>query len=237
MEFAKIQRSKIYEEIAEQLRAQIAAGVLKPGDKLPSAKELTERFQVGRSTVREALSALQAMGLIETRQGEGSYVKAPPADGLQQVLGIVSLGRKETMELLEARKALEAANASIAAQKRTDADLARMESLLARMKQHLGDETIGEQADVDFHMALAEATHNSIMVRLLETISAQMEKAIRETRRLQLYADRAVSERLWSEHHAIVEAVRVRDSELAHRKMLDHLLHVESVLHKFLQDA
>jgi len=234
MEFAKIQRSKIYEEIAEQLKSQIAAGTLKPGDKLPAAKELTERFQVGRSTVRDSLSALKAMGLIETRQGEGSFVKAMPADGLQQALGIVALGRKETMELMEARKALEAANAFIAAQKRTEADLARMEMLLQRMKRHLGDEDIGEQADLEFHLALAEATHNSIMVRLLETISAQMARAIRETRRLQLYADKAESERLLLEHRAIVEAVRDAAPERARRKMLEHLLHVEQVLSRFL---
>ena len=236
MEFARIQRSKISEEIAEQLKARIAAGALNPGDKLPSVKELTEQFQVGRSTVREALSALQATGIIETRQGEGSYVKARPGDGLKQALGIASLGRKETLELLEARKALEASNASIAAQKRTLTDLARMDEIVQRMEPQLGDDEAGEQADVAFHLALAEATHNSIMVRLLQTISSQMELAIRETRRLQIYANRRVSERLWLEHRAIVQAVREGDPELARRKMLEHLAHVESILHRFLKD-
>lgn len=235
MEIAKIHRSKIYEEIAEQLKAQILAGALKPGDKLPSAKELTERFQVGRSTVREALSALQAMGIIETRQGEGSYVKALPlADSLQQALGGLKLERETTLELLEARKALEAANASIAAQKRTDADLERLEGLLDQMERHIGEEEIGEQVDLMFHVALAEATHNSIMAQLLHTISSQMETAIMETRRLQMYANKTVSEQLWFEHREIVRAVRAGDPELARRKMLEHLLHVEQVLTQYL---
>jgi GntR family transcriptional repressor for pyruvate dehydrogenase complex len=236
MELAKIHRSKIYEAIADQLKAQIIAGSLQPGDKLPSAKELTERFQVGRSTVREALSALQAMGIIETRQGEGSYVKALPlADSLQSAFGIIQLGRETTLELLEARKALEASNASIAAHKRTDEDLERLDEIVRQMKLHIGEEALGEQVDLAFHVALAEATHNSIMVQLLQTISAKMETAIQETRRLQMYANKTVSERLWAEHRDIVEAIRIGDPELARGKMMEHLLHVENVLTRYLQ--
>jgi GntR family transcriptional repressor for pyruvate dehydrogenase complex len=236
MDFPKFETRKIYEKIAAHLEEQIVGGVLKPGHKLPSTKELSEAYQVGRSTIREALSALKAKGLLEIRQGEGSYVrKVQPEDVRLQGLEALLLSKEAVLELLEARKALETANAGIAAEKRTDADLAAFERVLAAMEAHLGNEEEGERADIDFHRTLAAATHNSIMVRLLETISGQMELAIRKTRRLQMYANAAVSEQLWYEHQAIYAAVREADPAAAQQAMRDHLCHVERMLADVLQ--
>ncbi|MFC0212356.1 FadR/GntR family transcriptional regulator [Paenibacillus chartarius] len=235
MEFTKFENRKIYEKIATHIESQILSGVLKPGDKLPSTKELSESFQVGRSTIREALSALKAKGLLEIHQGEGSYVRlVEPDDVKLPNLESLLLGRQAVLELLEARKALETANAGIAALKRNDADLEAFRRVLEAMEAGLGDEEAGERADVEFHRVLAAATHNSIMVRLLETISGQMELAIRETRRLQMYASLEESRQLWKEHAAIYEAVRDGDAAAAQQAMQDHLLHVEKVLTAYL---
>ncbi len=236
MEVTKISPRNIYEEVAERIKRQIENGELRPGDKLPSARELSEFYHVGRSTVREALSALKAMGLVEIRHGEGSYVRGS-ADHPAELPGLSSVFMKKEslLELLEARKALEVSNAAIAAEKRTEEDMRRFESILHRMKDHLGNETEGEKADMEFHLALARATHNSIMVRLLETISSQMETAIRETRRLQMYANKSVSRQLWREHDEIYEAVKLQEPELAQEKMRHHLFHVENVLLKYLK--
>ena len=236
MEIRKIDNRNIYEEIAAQIEKQIISGKLKPGDKLPSAKELSERFEVGRSTIREALSALKAKGLLEIRQGERSRVKQweaseLPFPDLQQLL----IGKDHVLELLEARKALEIANAALAAEKRTDADLRRLERIIHAMSKHLGNEAEGERADLEFHESLAQATHNSIMVRLLETISEQMEAGIRETRRLYMYSDPSVSEQLWREHQDIYEGVREGDPGKAEESMRRHLFHVEQVLFRFLK--
>ena len=144
------------------------------------------------------------------------------------------LGKDAIFELMEARMALEAANASIAATRRTDADLAAFRQLLHAMQERLGDEEYGEAADIEFHRLLAQATHNAIMMRLLETISSQMESAIRDARRIQLYGSKRVSIRLWEEHEAIYQAVEAGDSARAEAAMRAHLAHVEQVLRAFL---
>lgn len=145
------------------------------------------------------------------------------------------MNRETVLELLEARKALEVSNASLAAGKRTDRDLAAFEAILERMSHHIGDEEEGEKADLSFHLTLARATHNGFMVKLLETISEQMEAAIKETRRLYLYADKSVSEQLWREHREIYLAIKERDAAKAEACMRKHLFHVEKVLVRFLK--
>ncbi|TVY10442.1 FadR/GntR family transcriptional regulator [Paenibacillus cremeus] len=237
MEFKKIATPrKIHEVIAEQLKERIVSGELKPGDKLPSTKELSERFQVGRSTIREALSGLKAMGLVESHQGEGSYVRSIEAQdvGLPEFDALL-MSRETVLELIEARKALEISNAALAAEKRTEDDLRRFEAVLKRMEEHVGDEVEGERSDIEFHLILAQATHNSIMMRMIDSISSQMQTAIRETRRLQMYASRSVSHQLWREHQAIYEAIRTQQPELAQEEMRRHLFHVEQVLVKFMK--
>lgn len=227
----KIEYRKIHEQIADRLKERIMAGELQPGGRLPSSKELCESYGVGMSTVREALSALKAMGLVESRQGEGSFVrKIELADVEMPELSGLLMDRETILELLEARKALEVSNAAIAAEKRSEDDLRCFEELLETMERHLGNETEGERADMAFHLALARATHNSIITRMLETVSAQMEMAIRETRRLQMYASKSVSEQLWREHRDIYEAIAAQDPQRAMEAMRQHLFHVERVL-------
>ncbi|CAG7650851.1 HTH-type transcriptional regulator LutR [Paenibacillus solanacearum] len=227
---------KIHEVIADQLKERIVAGELQPGEKLPSTKELSERFQVGRSTVREALSGLKAMGLVESRQGEGSYVRSIDSqDVALPEFNALLMSRETVIELIEARKALEVSNAALAAEKRTEEDLRKFEAVLKRMEEHLGDEVEGERSDIEFHLVLAQATHNSIMMRMIDSISSQMQTAIRETRRLQMYASRTVSHRLWQEHLAVYEAIRQQDADAAQEHMRSHLFHVEQVLMQSLK--
>lgn len=227
MEVTRLSRRNSYELIAEQIRQQILNGKLKPGQRLPSTKELAEKFSVGRSSVREALSALKAMGLIDIRQGEGCTVRTFSPEQMEIRLPAVLMTKEAILELLEARKALETSNARLAATKRTDDDLRTFERILARMEDGLGDGEQGEKSDLAFHLALAEATHNGVMVKLLKTISGQMEAAIRETRRRHMYEDRSISERLWREHLDIYRAIKDKDTRAAGEYMERHLRHVE----------
>lgn len=236
MKITKITKRSSYDEITKQLKQLILNGAFQPGDKLPSTKELAARFDVGRSTMREALSALKAMGLIDIRQGEGCTVRHfDPADIDFSGILPMKISRSVLFELLEARKALEVANAGLAAAKRTEKDLAAFAKVLDTMKNCIGNEEEGERLDLQFHMTLAKATQNSVMMKLLETISAQMETAIRETRRLYMYSDRSVSQKLWEEHQAIYEAIERADAEAAMDCMRVHLYHVEEVLTRYLK--
>ncbi|MBD2845629.1 FadR family transcriptional regulator [Paenibacillus sp. IB182496] len=235
MEITKLTKRNHYEAITEQLARLITEGRFKVGDRLPSTKAMSEQFGVGRSTTREALSALKAMGLIEIRQGGGCrVVSQTPRDPALPGLEALRLNQTQLLELLEARQALEVSNASIAARKRTDADLAELDGLLAEMEDAIGDDIEGERTDLAFHQLLARATHNAIMVQLLDTILAQMEMAIREIRRVELYASRAIAEQLYRDHLAIAEAVRTGDREAAAASMRRHLERVEGILRKYI---
>ncbi|CAM4241937.1 DNA-binding FadR family transcriptional regulator [Paenibacillus endophyticus] len=234
----KLSKRNHYEEITEQIKRLIVEGKLKIGDKLPSTKEISEQFGVGRSTTREALSALKAMGLIDIRQGGGCRViREAPSEGDLPELQSLRMNRETVLELLEARESLEVSNASIAAIKHTDEDLVALRQLIEQMAQTVGDETEGERLDLQFHLTLARATHNSIMVRLFESIMNHIETAIHDIRRVELYASTAVAERLYQQHSAIVEAIGMRDAELAANRMKQHLQHVEHIVRKHLGDT
>ncbi|MGQ0421221.1 FadR/GntR family transcriptional regulator, partial [Bacillus sp. HC-Mk] len=134
----------------------IKNGTLKPGDKLLPVHQLAEQFQVGRSAVREALSALRAMGLIEMKQGEGTYVKNFDSSSLTKSLNNRLLMKKEDiLNLLEVRKVLEVGAVRVAAAKRTEDNLQNMKHWLDEMAKSIGDEKAGEKADFQFHMGIA----------------------------------------------------------------------------------
>ncbi|SDX14889.1 FadR/GntR family transcriptional regulator [Paenibacillus sp. CF384] len=235
MEVTRLSKRNHYEEIAEQLKRLVIDGKLKVGDKLPSTKEMSEQFGVGRSTMREALSALKAMGYIEIKQGGGcTVISNAPVEVELPELQSLRMNRETLLELLEARQSLEVSNASIAALKATDADLAELHRIMLEMEASVGNDLEGERTDVEFHATLAHATHNSIMVRLFDSIVSQLEMAIREIRRVEIYANRSVSKRLYREHLAIYEAISSRDADLAGERMKRHLVHVVSNLLKHL---
>lgn len=235
MELTRLTKRNHYEEITELIKQQIIEGKLKVGDKLPSTKEMSERFGVGRSTTREALSALKAMGLIEIRQGGGCRVIASaPAEIELPELQSMRMNRELLLEFMEARQTFEVSNASMAAVKRNDEDLRLLGQLMEEMEAGIGDDLEGERTDLQFHMMIAKATHNSVMIRIFESVISQFEVSIGEIRRVQLYANRSVAKRLYEEHSAIYEAIREGNANRAANRMKRHLQNVESVLLKYI---
>lgn len=235
MEYKKIKQKKIYEEVAEALLEMIKSGQLKPGDRLDSVEQLATSFQVGRSAIREALSALRAMGLIEIKHGEGTFVKSFDANQIFFPLSIAVLMNKEdVVHLLEVRKILESGNIVLAARNRDERDLRELENILQEMKAEQGNGEIGEKADYRFHKAIATATHNPLLSALLEQVSGLMMETQRETRRIGLFSQQKTSERLYEEHARIYAAIESRDEEEAQRAMLDHLMDVEKLLKSYL---
>ncbi|SDZ67569.1 GntR family transcriptional regulator, transcriptional repressor for pyruvate dehydrogenase complex [Evansella caseinilytica] len=235
MEYKKIRTRKIYEEVTESLVEMIKRGDFHPGDKLDSVQQLAENFQVGRSAIREALSALRAMGLVEMRQGEGTYIKEFDPQLLTLPVNAAFLMKVDDVKnLLEVRKILEVGAAYTAARKRTDKDVESIEKILAEMEHIVGNEELGEKADFEFHMAIAKASKNTLLMSLMSNVSEMMVITMRETRRLWLYSEQTTWERLYQEHKLIFEAIKKQDGALAQQRMLDHLVEVENVLMKYL---
>ncbi|UOY92611.1 FadR family transcriptional regulator [Ectobacillus sp. JY-23] len=204
----------------------IKDGTLKPGDQLLPVHQLAEQFQVGRSAVREALTALRAMGLIEMRQGEGTYVKSFEASAVTSPLHTTVLMKHEDVaDLFEVRKVLEVGAVQAAAQRRTEQDLADMQYWLGKMRS---DES--ETADFRFHMAIAKAAHNTILLELMNHVSGMIADTIGETRRLVLYGEQTTTEKLAEEHEAIYHAVAKQDGNAAEQAMLNHLTGVAHML-------
>jgi GntR family transcriptional repressor for pyruvate dehydrogenase complex len=236
MKYKKIKTKKIYEEVAENLLQMIKQGELSPGDKLSSVEQLSESFQVSRSAVREALSALRAIGILDIRQGEGTFIKEFQADMLSlPVSSAVLMGQNELGHLLEIRRILEVGAASAAAVRRTDANLSAMKKALEEMKAGFGNEELGEQADFSFHLAIAVASHNPLLVSLMSSVSGIMVETMRETRRLWLYGKQVTVERLYHDHEGIYKAIEQQDPMLAQKRVLEHLEAVEEVLKDFIQ--
>jgi GntR family transcriptional regulator, transcriptional repressor for pyruvate dehydrogenase complex len=238
LEYKQIKPKKIYEELAEALQEMIRTGQLKPGDKLESVQQLAENFQVSRSATREALSALKAMGLVEMRQGEGTFVKAFEANKIMYPLSLaVLMNKKDVVHLLEVRKIIETGTAASAAKNRNEDDLRAMADALEEMKGVHGDGELGEKADFKFHLALSAAAHNPLLSTILDHISELMIETMKETRRLWLFSKQTTIEKLYQEHLQIYHAIEERNEEKSRLAMISHLENVENILSKYFQEA
>jgi GntR family transcriptional regulator, transcriptional repressor for pyruvate dehydrogenase complex len=236
LNYKRIKTRKIYEEVAEALIDMIKLGQLKSGDKLDSVQQLAENFQVGRSAVREALSALRAMGLVEMHQGEGTYIREFDSKMLSLPVYIAALMKKDDVKnLLEVRRILEVGAVEAAALRRTDEQLIEIKEALVQMED-ASDEELGEEADLRFHMAIAKASQNELLIGLMNNVSEMMVTTMRETRRLWLYSKKSTLDRLFQEHQSIYEAIEEKDGLKAQRLTLDHLRSVEEVLMKYFSD-
>lgn len=227
----KIETSKGSELVADHILQQIKDGSRQPGERLPSVVELAELYGVGRSTIREAVSALKAMGWLDVRHGGGTFVsKVLPepkraADQLFQDAGTL-------MELLEVRKALEVGAASLAALRRNEKHLDTLRELLLTMEDSLrrNDTSQGEQADVAFHRGIVEASGNPLFLQLTESLSDRFASTIRQSRELWFYGENATAARLLQEHRSIFEAIESRNEALAASLTAAHLDKVIEVL-------
>lgn len=212
-------RRKRYVEVAEELRDLIERGSFAPGARLPSERELVARFGVGRSTVREALTALQSTGLIEVRQGSGARVLAAASVPVERWL---PGDRHSARDLIEARVAIECRNASMAALRATREDLARIAAIVTEMdaEQSRGEFVVA--TDLAFHVALAEATHNRVQFHLTSTLAHLIDDLL-----AQLYAayadDPAQLSLLLDQHRMIFQAVVSGDPRAASHYMEEHL--------------
>lgn len=227
MQFKPIQPRKIYEQIVAQIKSMISEGDLKPGDRLPSERMMADRLQVSRASVREALSALHMMGLVEIKSGEGTYIKQSDVNSIIEPLALILLMERDTVfEILEVRKSLEVEAAGLAAQRRTEEELTAMKDALLEMEEDLKADKVGEEADWRFHFSIAQASRNTLLMRLMNTISDTMQQTMRVSRQ-KLYLKTNNASKLLDQHKLIFEAVQAKDSERARHEMYEHLKFVE----------
>ncbi|TRZ99396.1 MAG: FadR family transcriptional regulator [Rhodocyclaceae bacterium] len=213
---------RLSEKVSGELRRRIALGELKRGDRLPTEKALGEAFGVSRAVVREAVAGLKADGLIETRQGSGAFVvDAPKSMNLRFWLG-AGPELDELRDIFELRAMVESAVAGLAARRRDKNDLRIMAEHLKRMDAALTGGHDGTQADDNFHVAMARATHNSYIEHLVEFLGRHFS----DSRRLSWQGtsrEFAHPQEAQREHRALFDAVSGGNAEVARRCALEHL--------------
>ena len=234
-DFSPIKTKRLYEEIVEQIKKLISDGRLKPGDKLLAERELAEQFQVSRASVREAIRTLEMLGVIDIRPGEGTFVRGSGADDIIRPLAMfLAVERSSLLDMYEMRRIFETAAAGLAAERASQEELDQISAALENMRECLNvqDPEKGEEFDVSFHFAVAEATHNSLLTKLFKTVSSEFHKANSVARR-QLYHDKPQNaQKLLDQHAAILDAIRSRSPQAASQAMLSHLTFAESELRK-----
>lgn len=225
-----IKTRKKYEEIVDQIKQHIEEGYLLPGEKLPSERELVARFKVSRASIREAFSALEMMGLVEVRTGEGSYVCSKPDPIIDHFPMTSSIDKTTFLDFLEVRKMLEVEAVGYAAKRVTEDDLLQLEKELNAMFQYITDPgTAWERLNHSFHFDIAKATHNKIAINLMDQIATYLENQIRIFSPLP-YAEEYTPEVLHQEHLDIFQALKNRDANRARESMYNHLSGLEKVL-------
>jgi DNA-binding FadR family transcriptional regulator len=206
-------------EVAKRLLDYLTTGAVQSGERLPSERELAARFQVGRSAVREALAALDLLGVVAIRQGSGTYFNTSSTDLLPQVIdwGLM-IGQPQMLDLVEARRHLEVVTSKLAAVRATPDSLARLEESLERMKSTAGDRRRFVEADVAFHLVVADIADNSVLEGILHSVGAL----------LRVWITRAVSragqtEQTIAEHTAVYLAISSGDAAAAAAAMEEHM--------------
>jgi len=224
-DFETIRRDKVYEGVAKQIERLILKK-LQPGDKLPSERELAETLGVSRSSIRDAIRSLELIGMVEPRQGAGTIVRELSSQSLVNPLAN-AIKRKEELigELLDFRKMLEPQLAARAATRASPDELGEMEEILARQERKLraGESTIAE--DSEFHYAIALASGNSVVLKVLDTLM----DLLRDSRERSLQQEGRPQKSL-AGHRRILAAIKRRDSDAAKAAMRRHIENVEKIV-------
>lgn len=218
--YKAIRTSRLYEQIVEQIEKSVRDGLLKPGDQLPAERELAQQFGVSRTAVREAVKTLAEKGLVEAYSGRGTFVTGNRQRGMRQSLDrLVDSGDPQSSNyLVEVREIIEPEFSALAATRIDEQHLALMREAIAVMDRSMHDPDAFIEADLDFHLSLAEAVANPIILALLDSIVA----VLRE-QRSSIFGVEGGPERGQFHHKRILEAIEKRDPVLAREAMRTHL--------------
>ena len=226
--FSPIKTSRLSDEVYKQIVALISSGKLKPGDKIPSERELAADLRISRQSIREALNRAEVMGLIEVRQGEGSFILSSIKKSLKPPLTIIIEKEAERIfDFLEIRKLVEGWCAKKAASEATGEELENMKEILEKMKKVVSKDKQWEELDLQLHLSFAKATHNVIAVHIMEALKRNFGPFFRFAKSMPRSEKIDV---LWQHHHEIFLAIERRDPETAKNKVIEHLNFIEKKL-------
>lgn len=233
MDIIPIDKKSVSRQVYDQILDNILNGIWPPGTKLPSENELGLMFGVSRVPIREALKKLNAMGIAQTRQGEGSFVlMLTPGMFMNSLLPMLVLNRKSMMDILEYRRIVEPENAALAAKNADENDIAAMLVTLAEMDRIGKPEIAFSIADMKFHLDIARATKNSLLFNVSNVIRDVLVAYYRKINEIMGI------ERALKYHPLIFEAIRSRDPEQARRWMSEHIATtIDDVSQKFDSEA
>jgi GntR family transcriptional repressor for pyruvate dehydrogenase complex len=219
----KAVRSRLYEQIVQQIEESILKGTLKTGDQLPAERELAQQFGVSRTAVREAIKSLSEKGLVEAYSGRGTFITNGTSHAIRQSLDLMmKMGQLAgTSHLAEVRDILEPEIAALAADRAEEQHLVSMRDAIALMDRSLEDPAAFIEADLDFHLALAEAAANPLILSLLDSIVALLRE-----QRIRVFNVAGGPQRGQSHHKCILEAIERRNPEKARDEMRAHLVQV-----------
>jgi DNA-binding FadR family transcriptional regulator len=232
-----IERISTTSQVAHRLLDYVKSSDLGPGSKLPPERQLATELAVARSALREALAALDLLGVVESRQGSGTYISDEPSELLPEAIewGLM-LGRQRTLDLAEARRHIEVDVAQLAAQRGSHEEIAALGDILSRMETARSDPDQVLEADVEFHLAIATMAKSSVLADILTSVRSLLRVWIR--RGLTMESDPAAD--TLEEHRAVYTAIASRDEAAAREAMTRHMtsayrrlvmsLHEESLL-------
>jgi GntR family transcriptional repressor for pyruvate dehydrogenase complex len=227
-----VRRTNLSSTVADSLAAMIEKGKLRPGERLQPERELSELFQVSRSTIREAFKTLESRGLIEGRQGEGTFVRMQSLERLVQWSGApISVTAREVVQLYEVRDLIEPGIVALAAERISARDLRTLQRMLDRHEQRIREGRYTSADDSIFHHRLVVATENPVLIRVLDgvmdVLDSVRDAALRAATGLRVSMDG---------HRAILRALEARDAKAAHLAMAAHLTQARATLLRVLRD-
>lgn len=213
-----VRQEKISNQVYEQLLAQIKSNKWKEGAKLPSENEMRQEFGVSRISIREAMQKLKALGIVETRHGEGSFIRRVTSENYRDMLfPMFMIDKNSLQEILEYRMVMEVGATEIAAMRITKEECDALEAIVVRMEQNATDIKVFAHDDIQFHMAIAKATKNNMLINVAlfmqDLMNASMESIVTH---LGMHDGRYY-------HRVILEALRVHNREEAARLMREHV--------------
>lgn len=218
--YKTIRTSRLYEQIVQQIEDSILKGALKAGDQLPAERELAQRFGVSRTAVREAVKALREKGLVEAYSGRGTFITDGTSQAIRQSFGLmVKIGQPGgSTQLAEVRAILEPEIAALAATRVEEQHLAAMREAFMVMDRARQDPAAFIEADLDFHLALAEAASNPLILSLIDSIVGLLRE-----QRIRIFHVEGGPERGQFHHKRILDAIEQRDPGKARTAMQAHL--------------
>ena len=220
-----IKPKRIADQVFDQLHDLILRHMFKPGEKIMPERELAEAFQVSRTSVRDAIHKLVVMGMLEQRQGQGTFVRRPGGKTHAYMAKVMESQSATMQDLLEVRMGLECHAAALAAQRARDSDIEFLEKSLKEIEDGVHAGRMGSDADTQFHMAIAYATHNPLQVFIMKQFHDFLAYGIKENL-FRLYGESRQFETIQQQHTQIMNAIKARDATGAYMATKRHIEYV-----------